>query len=335
MTIENPVFIIGCPRSGTTLLYNILSEAPELWSIGTESKHIIEQHHHPREKNWESGELTAADVTTVSRTTIPQAFRQQAAPGTFWQKINRARGWLRRQKSWRQLKQRGRTTQSGASVSSAIPQAGMDRLRQLVTLRNQWLPGQPDAIRLLEKTPENCLRLPFLLELFPDGRIIYLIRDGRDNINSLLNGWREPHLFPGYPVPDPLHIPGYQRPRWAFSLIPGWRDLVDRPLAEICARQWIACNEAVLTFQQQSSVPILTIRLEELVAQPAATLPHIADFLQIENRESLMRHGAQLPQINVTSRPTEAKWQQNEAEIRAILPFIQPMMAQLGYESSV
>jgi hypothetical protein len=332
--IENPVFIIGCPRAGTTLLYNMLSEAPELWSLGTESKHIIEKHHHPRMKEWASGALAAGDVTAVSRTYIPQAFRQQAAPGTFWQKINRARGWLRQQQAWRRLKQRGRSRQTGAGVSSAIPQQGMDRLRQLVTIRNKLLPG-PAAVRLLEKTPENCLRLPFLLELFPDGRVIYLTRNGLNNINSLLNGWREPHLFPGYRVPVPLQIPGYDRPRWAFTLIPGWRELTDRPLPEICARQWIACNEAVLDYEAHSATPFLTVRYEDLIGQPAAILQQIAAFVDIDYAKSLARFGDQLPQINVTSRPQREKWRQNEAGIRAILPLIEAMMTRLGYESSV
>ncbi len=51
--IQSAVMIIGCPRSGTTLLFNLLSEAPELWSIGYESKEIIERYHAPSAKNWE------------------------------------------------------------------------------------------------------------------------------------------------------------------------------------------------------------------------------------------------------------------------------------------
>lgn len=34
--------------------------------------------------------------------------------------------------------------------------------------------------RLLEKTPANTLRLPFVMRVFPDARVVHIIRDGRD-----------------------------------------------------------------------------------------------------------------------------------------------------------
>ncbi|MBK7216094.1 MAG: sulfotransferase [Candidatus Promineofilum sp.] len=60
--ITSPVLIIGCARSGTTLLYNVLSEVDELWSLGYESREIIERRHGPAARGWESGALSAADL---------------------------------------------------------------------------------------------------------------------------------------------------------------------------------------------------------------------------------------------------------------------------------
>ena len=335
--IHQPLFIIGCPRSGTTLLYNILSELPELWSIGAESKAIIEKYHHPSQKNWDSGILMAADVTPVSCAYIPEAFYQQAAPGAFWRRVNQGRSWLRGNRLWQRMKQRGRTKKSGGATSSTLPQQGMQRLQQLVALRNRLERGRPAGIRLLEKTPENCLRLPFLLDLFPDAQIIYLVRDGRNNINSLIEGWQQPHLFPGYQVPEPLHIPGYSRPRWAFTLIPGWRDLANHPLAEVCAWQWMRCNEFVLQHREESDgrVPYLTLHYESLIADTVVELRRLADFIGVAYEPVLSHHAASLPRINVVSAPTKEKWRgMNEQAITEILPLIAPMMAQLGYDSS-
>jgi hypothetical protein len=197
------------------------------------------------------------------------------------------------------------------------------------------LRGNPRRpIRLLEKTPENCLRLPFLLALFPDARILYLVRDGRANVNSLIEGWRHPHLFPGYQVPEPLTIPGDTRGRWAFTLIPGWRNLTATPLEEICAWQWVRCNEAVLNHQAETAglVPYLMIRYDELVGNPAAVLPRIADFLHIDYANSLVRYATELPLVNVTTTPGEEKWRrQNGRAIERVLPLIEPMMNRLGY----
>jgi hypothetical protein len=336
--IESPVLIIGCPRSGTTLLYTILSEAPALWAIGYESKEIIERYHHPRIKDWVSGALDAADLTSASRRYMLDAFEAAAAPGTFWRWVNRFRGRLRHNPLWRQIKRRGRTTAAGSGVSSALPQQGLNVVRALVQVRNRLhLPGRPGSIRLLEKTPENCLRLPFLLALFPDARVIYLTRDGRSNVNSLIEGWKQPHLFPGYRVPQRLQISGDTRGRWAFTLIPGWRDLASSPLEEVCAWQWIRCNQAVLDHrdQTQGQVPYLTVRYEDLIDDPAPVLRAVAAFVEVDFEAGLDHFTDHLPRINVVSAPEREKWRkQNPKAIGRILPLIEPMMDRLGYDSS-
>lgn len=333
--INEPVLIIGCPRSGTTLLYNVLSEVSSLWSMGAESKAVIERYHHPREKGWESGALTAADLTPTSRDYMLSEFQAAAAPGTFWRRVNRVRRWLRGNAVWRALKARGRTQEAGSTAGAAVPQQGMALLSRLVRLRNRLRPVGERPIRLLEKTPENCLRLSFMLALFPDAQIIYLTRNGPGNVNSLMEGWRQPHLFPGYRVPEPIRIPGDERGRWAFTLIPGWRELADRPLEEVCAWQWMRCNEAVLAHRKQTAgrVPYLTVRYEDLVAEPAAVLGRIADFIGVDYRTELGRFGEGLPRINVVSEPGREKWRrQNKEAIARVLPLLRPTMERLGYK---
>lgn len=331
--IRSPVIVIGCPRSGTTLLFNILSEAPALWSIGYESKAIIERYHAPAVKGWESGALDANDLTAESRAYILHEFERQAAPGSFWRNVNQFRGGLRDNSLYRRLRRRGRGTAAGSGVSSALPQAGLDTIRRAVTLRNRVAPP-PSDICLVEKTPENCLRLPFLLALLPDARVVYLTRNGRSNISSLIEGWLEPHTFPGYDVPATLSIPGYNRPRWAFSLIPGWRELSESPLEEVCAWQWIRCNEAVLEHRDQTAgrVPYLTLRYEDLVAEPRTALQAMARFLDIDFAANFGKYADKLPEINVVSTPDAEKWRRKHGqEIERILPLIEPAMARLGY----
>ncbi len=333
--ISSPVMLIGCPRSGTTLLFNILSEVPQLWSIGYESKAILERYHSPAVKNWGSGALEASDLTAASLAYILKEFERQAAPGSFWQRVNRLRGWLRGNALYRAIKRRGRSEAAGAAASSALPQQGLEAIRQWVRLRNRLRPPQ-GPIRLLEKTPENCLRLPFLAALFPGLRVIYLTRDGRANVHSLMEGWRQPHLFPGYPVPGGVQIPGDRRGRWAFTLIPGWQALRDHPLEEVCAWQWVRCNEAVLQHRDQhgNQIPYLTIRYEQLIASPGQVLPQLAEFLGLPYAGVLNRSAASLPQINAVSTPDPEKWRQNPA-IEGVLPILQPTMERLGYPTSL
>lgn len=331
--ITSPVFIIGCPRSGTTLLYRVLAEAEPLWSIGIESRHLIEHHNPPARSGWVSGELGSADVAPEVRRWLPAAFEREAAPWTWWRRVGRLRRRLNRRDPWLAIWREPTDGRTRSRVAGATRRAGMAALRWAVRTANQVPGGSRGPKRLLEKTPENCLRLPFLTELFPDGRILHVIRDGRATVGSLIDGWMRPDLFRGYRIPDRLEVPNVPADRWAFTLIPGWRELRRAPLEEICARQWIACNQAVLDFEQSSRgrVPLLRLRYEDLIANTDTVLDSIARFadLQVPDRT------APLPQANVVSGPDEMKWRRRHgAAVDRIEPLIEPMMARLGYFES-
>lgn len=328
--IRSPLLIIGCARSGTTLLYHLLSEVGVLWSLGYESKGIIERYHSPAHKNWESGALTAADLTDESRRFMLKQFAAQAAPGSYWRAVHGLSARANRSAVYQAVKRRGRGEGAGAAAGNALPGGGLALFRGLARLRN--IVARPlNDIRLLEKTPENCLRLPFLRALFPDARVLFLTRDGRANVYSLLEGWRQPHAFPGYRAPLPVTAPGQTRGRWAFTLIPGWRELVDRPLVEICARQWAVCNAAVLDYAAGSNaLPMLTVAYEELVRRPDETLSRIARFVGLQPAD-IPAYGHPLPEVNVVSRPEAKKWRREAEVIDRVEGIIAPVMARLGY----
>jgi Sulfotransferase family len=64
LRLERPVFIISPPRSGSTLLYKVLSDSPCAWTIRQESHRLLESIPglHPREHGWTSNRLTAQDA---------------------------------------------------------------------------------------------------------------------------------------------------------------------------------------------------------------------------------------------------------------------------------
>ena len=51
-----------------------------------------------------------------------------------------------------------------------------------------------DPVRLLEKTPKNALRVPFFARIFPDALFVFLWRDPRENISSIMEAWRSGKL---------------------------------------------------------------------------------------------------------------------------------------------
>jgi hypothetical protein len=107
--------------------------------------------------------------------------------------------------------------------------------------------------RWAEKTPLNIRHLDWILERFPDARVIHVLRDGRDVVCSM----RE--------HPDRRWVDG----RWV-------RELRPRPVDEY-ARRWVEDTAAGLRWRGDPRV--LEVRYEDLVQTPAATLERVLAFL--------------------------------------------------------
>jgi hypothetical protein len=146
-----------------------------------------------------------------------------------------------------------------------------------------------------------------------------------------MEGWRQPHLFPGYATPVRVTAAGQTRGRWAFTLIPGWRDLVAGPLEEICARQWVVANEAVLEYANAPNArPIHLVRYEQLIADPPAALARITHFLDLP-ADSIPADGKRLPEVNVVSPPGADKWRREAEAITRVESLYSSTMTRLGY----
>lgn len=72
--LEAPVFIIGAPRSGTSLLYAILRRSAALKHWPGESHEIWEADYHPCLRGWESNVLSSSDVDPEAAARIHRSF---------------------------------------------------------------------------------------------------------------------------------------------------------------------------------------------------------------------------------------------------------------------
>jgi hypothetical protein len=189
--------------------------------------------------------------------------------------------------------------------------------------------------RLIDKTPRNSLRIPFVDAVFPDARYVLLQRDGRDNVNSLLNAWRSPR-YRTYRLPRPHAIPGTNPEWWKFVLYPGWDEDASGPLEVVCARQWIHCNECSLdALEGLAQHRWLGVRYEDLVDSPVDAVGRILAWLELPYERAVRVRGeaATATYQNVVTPPERGKWRrENPAEIEAILPLIRPTMERLGYD---
>jgi len=269
---KRPILLVGCPRSGTSILLRALLQSSELRSIQSEGHILWDAYHHPRDRGWESDALGQEDVLAREREYIYCAIR---------------------------LFVRGR--------------------------------------RFVDKTPENCLRLSYLAALFPDATFVFLRRRAADNVNSLIEGWRARPRFVTYRLPEPLEgLGSLSGDIWSFVLIPGWRELRSAPLEEICARQYVVCNEAALAARDQLAPDRwLDLTYEDLAASPVEELRGLFERLGLEFTSEVERFAAELPRSpgpTALTPPKQEKWrEQNPAEVERILPLVAPLERRLGY----
>ncbi|MDQ3662351.1 MAG: sulfotransferase [Actinomycetota bacterium] len=268
--LREPIFIIGAPRSGTSLLYAILRDSSQLAHWPGEAHEVWEADYHPALRQWESNALGASDLTPRAASRIRTQFLLTAGPRK----------------------------------------------------------------RLVDKTPRNSLRVGFVDALFPDARFVFLQRDGRDNVNSLINAWRTPR-YRTYRLPAPHSIPGTDPNWWKFVLYPGWKEDSSGPLETVCAKQWKSCNESALgELSVLGESRWIGMRYERLIESPEDEMQRMSEFLGLDFNGRLraaVRARVAVP-INTVTPPETGKWRrENPEQIASIMPLITPTMEALGY----
>jgi uncharacterized protein (TIGR03032 family) len=175
-------------------------------------------------------------------------------------------------------------------------------------------------VRVLEKTPKNSLRMEFLNELFPDALFIYLYRDPRENIASIIEAWQS-GSFATYPG-----LPGWDGPPWSLLLIPGWKELRGRSIPEIAAAQWVAAHRAIMDgLEQIPSERWSAVRYTDLLAQTEEQVARLCRCVDVRPPEALP---AKLPLSRHTlTPPAPDKWRRFEKQIEPLMPLLEPIHA--------
>lgn len=155
------LFLVGCPRSGTTMLQSMLDRHPEL-AVANDS-HFVTQ---VAEAWTEGGDLALTEAVVAQAT----GYATRSGKAGFH-----------------------RLGLSDEAVSAAIQapdyRSFVCRLyEEFAASRGKRFGG--------DKTPDHVLGLPFLHELFPWARLVHIVRDGRDVALSLLE-WANPGRGPG------------------------------------------------------------------------------------------------------------------------------------------
>lgn len=207
--------------------------------------------------------------------------------------------------------------QCSDAVAARIEEELLENLRDP---EGRALPAGAGSVRVLEKTPKNALRIPFFAQIFPDARFVFLWRDPRENLASIIEAWRS-GKWTTY-----RELDGWDGP-WSLLLPPGWQHLRGKPLEEIAAYQWDCTNRTVL--DDLAALPRerwTSLRYADLLADPGAAVQRLCTFSGIELDGALAaRVGASLPLSRHTQTPPAPdKWRRHEAAILRVLPPLEP-----------
>lgn len=212
-------FVVGCRRSGTTLLRAMLASHPQV-AVPPESRFL----------------LTFAP-TTLQRFDAPRLLDDLYANDSFLL-------WKLR----RQLVE--------ASFRDNPPLSYPDAARRLYEL---WADQHRGKSRYADKTPDHVLRIGALTALFPEARVVHIVRDGRDVAASFLElGWvdriEKAALHWRYRVLRGREVGALLPQRRYHELL--YEDLVQRPertVRAMCAALDLPFDPAMLRYEKAAA----------------------------------------------------------------------------------
>jgi Sulfotransferase family len=244
-----PLFVVGAPRSGTSLLYKLLCLHPEAAWIS----------------NWSRRLPGVAAVAVLNRV----APRLPATRRAVWFGSDTANAYVygRRRALWERLYPmpvEGEPVYRHCGVGAGGPTGRRGEDEQAACLRGaftglrRWSAGEV----VISKRIANNQRIPFLAAAFPEARFLHLVRDGRAVAYSLsrVDWWEDGVVW------------------WYGDTPRRWRERGGDPWA-LVATHWV--RELASVGEGLRAVDAdrrLELRYEELVGDPVAVLRRVARF---------------------------------------------------------
>jgi hypothetical protein len=226
------IFVVGSSRSGTTLMGRILALHPEVFTFN--ELHFFEGVWAPSEGARTLDRTAAAHLVA---TLLARQRRGFLTPGSTADFREEALALL------------GRTPPEDWTA----PVLFRTVLESESSAAGKRIP--------CEKTPRTALYLGEVLDLWPDARVIMMVRDPRDVLLSQKNKWRRRFL-------GARGIPLREAVRAWINYHP-----------YVIAKLWLAAATQTLRFRTHPRA--LEIRFEDLVSRPADVVPKICTFLGI------------------------------------------------------
>ena len=245
-TPGSPLFLIGAPRSGTSLVYRALSLNPKAAYISNWLR---------RRPDWQA-------VSLLNR--LPPLIRQLQVKYWFGEDSNAYRYGQRRSVVERLFPApvEGEPVYEACGIGEAV--VGLPTLDQAACLRAAFgaIARFGGGTTVISKRISNNRRIAFLDAVFPQARFVSIVRDGRAVAYSLsrVDWWEGGNV-------------------WWFGGTPEqWRERGGDPW-DLCARTWVEEVRAIESgLATVDPARVKRVSYEELVADPLAQLSAIARF---------------------------------------------------------
>jgi tetratricopeptide (TPR) repeat protein len=196
----------------------------------------------------------------------------------------------------------------------AIAEPGIRHLR-----RHYWRKarerygGKLAGRRLVDKTTMNTIDLGLINAVFPDAKVVFVLRDPRD---VCLSCFMQTML----PTPSTVHLLDWRRTADFYALVMGW---------------W-------MEFKQRATLDFIEFRYEDAVADFEPTFRRVFDFLGLAWEDAALefhRHAAGKfivsPSAGQVARPlydsSVGRWRRYAGEFEGVAEALRPFVEALGY----
>jgi hypothetical protein len=263
--VDAPVIITGCGRSGTTLLFDVLTNHPQL--VRTEGYPDGEDH-----VGWiDHGGAVMAGIGNVSHTEY----------GTG---INGELFCLH---------------QDDKDVTREI-RVSMQKYHWEEVLKRRA------GFRVLNKTPHLANKLRYVLGIFPNAKIIHIVRDCEPTVASwmammsshptLSIYWPRCEQYPClWLMPRPKTLAGALKLQGRDDFYPGGS-------GTLFVDYWVETNKNIELQMRDQLRSLLTIRYEDFIASPSALLSRICEFAGLDTNHNFL-----LPKIESATHEKYSK----------------------------
>lgn len=247
-------FIVGCPRTGTSLLRQILNRSESI-CIAPET-HFIHRFSKAGQREKHLAQIGPLSENKNIDKFVDFVYTNKKI-STYWQ-------WLKRNVDKESFKQK-------LLESDRTEQAIFTILMQIYADETQ--PNNLNTV-LGEKTPAHLYYIPTLIQWFPEAKIIHTFRDPRAITASRLKKIRQKQIDL----------------KSKFPALPGWiLDPIDIPLETLrMSYVWFSASRLHAQYQQRYPRNYLMIKYEDLITLPEKQLSLICDFLGIEFEQKFM-----------------------------------------------